>query len=502
MEKIVYDVMTPYKEIIESIVINVGEGTQDVNAGAMGGGGATPHRMRISIAFVDFQFRKGLSTSEAMKALATEAQKVPGLSVRTDKDAAGPPVGKPINIEIIGDSYNVLLEQAERMKAFIASKQIDGLDGLQVDAEIGKPELLVNIDRDKARQFGLSTVMVATTLRTALFGKEVSKYKEKDEDYPIQLRLDEKYRNDLSTLMNQNITFRNNQGRYQKIPISAVADLEYNTTFGAVKRKNLDRMVAVNSNILEGYNANEIVEKLKGSLQSFELPDGYSYKFTGEQEEQAKSLAFLSNALLIAVSAIFLILVSQFNSLVKPFIIMASVIFSTIGVFLGLAIFNMNFVIIMTGVGVISLAGVVVNNAIVLIDYTDLVRERRKRELGLSEEERLQKVELIECLIEGGYTRLRPVLLTAITTVLGLIPLAIGLNIDFFGLLARFEPDIFMGGDNAIFWGPMAWTVIYGLVFATFLTLVIVPAMYLIADNITQLFTPKKVVTTVAERED
>jgi multidrug efflux pump subunit AcrB len=394
-------------------------------------------------------------------------------------------VGKPVNIELTGEDYTVLLQEAEKVKTLIEQSGVEGLDKLEIEAEVGKPELILNIDRDKARKFGLSTSTVAMTLRGALFGKEVSKFKDGDDDHPIQLRLEDKFRYNLPALLNQKITFRDNMGGLHQIPVSAVATVDYSSSFGSVKRKDLDKMVAVSSNIVEGYNGNEIVAQIKRVMESqYEAPANYAYRFGGEQEEQAKSMAFLVRALLIAVCAIFLILVSQFDSFTIPFIILGSVVLSTIGVFLGLVIFNMDFIIIMTGIGIISLAGVVVNNAIVLIDYINLTRQRRKEELGLGEDERLDKKEFIECLVKGGYTRLRPVLLTAITTVLGLVPLATGMNIDFIGLYAAFEPDFYTGGDNALFWGPMAWTVIYGLVFATFLTLVIVPVMYLIEDRI------------------
>jgi multidrug efflux pump subunit AcrB len=207
------------------------------------------------------------------------------------------------------------------------------------------------------------------------------------------------------------------------------------------------------------------------------MPEGYTWQFTGQQEEQAKELAFLIKALFIALFMIFLIIVAQFNSVTTPFIIGFSVFFSMIGVFLGLVIFQMDFVILMTMVGIISLAGVVVNNAIVLIDYTDLIRERKRNELGL-DEDYLPFKEVVKAVIEGGKTRLRPVLLTAITTILGLLPLAIGINIDFVGFMVDYDPKFFIGGDNNVFWKPMSWAIIYGLTFATFLTLVIVPVMY------------------------
>ena len=214
------------------------------------------------------------------------------------------------------------------------------------------------------------------------------------------------------------------------------------------------------------------------------MPESYNLQFTGKQQEQKQTQDFLSNALMIAVALITLILVSQFNSTFKPIIIIMTVLFSTIGVFLGLAIFNMDFVIIMTGIGIVSLAGIVVNNAIVLIDYIDLLKIRKRQELGIEEDNKLDSKSAVECIKQAGQKRLRPVLLTAITTVLGLLPLATGMNINFATLLTEFNPQIFFGGDNAIFWGPMAWTVIFGLTFATFLTLVIVPVLYLLFDKL------------------
>ena len=237
--------------------------------------------------------------------------------------------------------------------------------------------------------------------------------------------------------------------------------------------------------MLGGYNPTEINNQLKELMADFPMPNGYSYAFTGEQEEQTENMAFLSKALLIAVFMIFLIIVSQFNKITAPFIIMISVLLSTVGVFLGLVAFNMDFVVIMTMVGIIALAGVVVNNAIVLIDFIELTRKRKRRELGLDEEDgRLPMEEVVDSIIIAGKTRLRPVLLTAITTILGLVPLAIGLNIDFIGAFANFNADFYIGGDNVVFWGPMSWTIIFGLTFATFFTLIIVPTAYLIADKV------------------
>ena len=331
----------------------------------------------------------------------------------------------------------------------------------------------------------MSTGQIATAIRTALYGKEISKYKEGEDDFPIQLRFDNKYRYDAEALLNQRITFRDQTtGKIKQVPISAVATAHKSSTYSSVKRKNLDRVITVFSNVIEGYNPTEIVNKIREAMKDYPLPEDIETRFTGEQEEQAKEMAFLSKALMVAVFLIFLIIVSQFNSAGIPFIIVGSVVLSLIGVLLGLVIFQMDFVIIMTMVGIISLAGVVVNNAIVLLDYTNLVMQRRHEELGLAENERLPINEVMNCIIQGGKVRLRPVLLTAITTVLGLLPLATGMNINYFTLLSEFDPQIFFGGDNVAFWGPMSWTVIFGLSFATFLTLVIVPVMYFMMNKL------------------
>ena len=348
-----------------------------------------------------------------------------------------------------------------------------------MDVEVGKPEYLIEVDRKKARRFNVSTYQIGSTLRTSLFGQEVSTFKDGEDDYDIVVRLQDKYRYDADKLMNQKITFRDQtNGQIRQIPISAIATAKKTSTYSSVKRKNMSRMITITSNVLDGYNPNEVVAEIKEVMEDYNLPEENNINFTGEQEEQAKEMAFLGNALMIAVFLIFLIIVSQFNSLSTPIIIVGSVVFSLIGVFMGLVIFRMDFVVIMTMIGIISLAGIVVNNAIVLIDYTNLVMERRREELGMEEKAKLPVAEVIRCLMEGGKTRLRPVLLTAITTVLGLLPLATGMNIDFFKLLADWNPDIYFGGDNVMFWGPMSWTVIFGLSFATFLTLVIVPVMY------------------------
>jgi len=478
LEADVFVVLEPNMKIVKNVLTTVGNGAKsesdnfDISE--------TPDKGRITINFIDFEYREGINTFDIMKDLSDAlVGKYPGIFISVEKPSEGPPTGKPINIEISGKDYDQLLLLSDSVMQRIENEHIAGIEGLKLDVKLGSPELLVHIDRDKARRFGLSTGQIAMTIRTALFGKEISDYKEGEDEYPIQLRLQDKYRYDVPSLMNQKITFRNpGNGRIMQVPISAVATVSYTSTFGAVKRKSMDRVITIYSNVLEGYNATDINNQLKPLMATFELPEAYAYEFTGEQEEQQESMIFLITALMIAVSLITVILVSQFNSIVKPAIIMASVLFSTIGVFGGLITFQMDFVVIMTGIGIVSLAGVVVNNAIVLIDYIDLLRKRKRAELGMSKKDLLSKQDAMECVKQAGKTRLRPVLLTAITTILGLLPMAVGLNINFETMLTEFDPQIFFGGDNMIFWGPLSWTVIFGLSFATFLTLVIVPSMY------------------------
>lgn len=484
VEDKIFDILKPYKEAVSSVMTNIGSGTTDPNE--MGGNtGITPNKARITINFKEFKFRNGVNTGEVMKLISNKLTNMPGVGISVDKNREGPPMGKPINIEIRGENFEELLTLSDEVKNTIEQENIPGIEGLKIDLELSKPELLIQIDRDQARRLGISTYLVSSTIRTALFGKEISKFKEGEDEHPIVLRLDNKYRYSVPALMNQRITYRSqSSGQIKQIPISSVASYAYNTTYGAVSRKDMKRQVTLYSNVLEGYNENLINEQLKQILADKKLPPGYVLQFTGKQQEQAQTQDFLSRALMIAIALITLILVSQFNSAIKPFIIIVTVLFSTIGVFFGLALFNMDFVIIMTGIGIVSLAGIVVNNAIVLIDYIDLLKTQKRRELNLDEQAILDIQTAVSCIREGGQKRLRPVLLTAITTILGLLPLATGMNINFYTLLTEFDAQIFFGGDNALFWGPMAWTVIFGLSFATFLTLILVPVLYLLADKV------------------
>ncbi len=478
LEEQVFEILTPYEPVIKSVLTTVGSGARAEDE--MFELAEKLNRGLITINFIDFQDRGKYNTNDVLEELTVKIiGKYPGIRISIAKQMDGPPTGKPINIEITGRDFHQLLYLSDTIMNFIDRANIDGIEGLKIDLNVGKPEMIITIDRDKARRFGVSTAQIASTIRTALFGKEISDYKVGEDEYPIQLRLQEKYRYSLPALLNQRITFRSqSSGKIRQVPISSVADVKFSTTFGEVKRINMERAITIYSNVLEGYNATKINDQLKKMMAGFELPAGYNYAFTGEQEEQEESAIFLMRALLIALSLILVILVSQFNSIVKPLIIIASVLFSTIGVFGGLATFKMDFVVIMTGIGIVSLAGVVVNNAIVLIDYIDLLKKRKRKEMGLAPDAILSPADSVACVIDAGKTRLRPVLLTAITTILGLFPLAIGLNLDFISLFENFDPKLYLGGDNVAYWGPMSWTIIFGLSFATFLTLVIVPSMY------------------------
>lgn len=469
--------------LVTSVIGQVGEGTSDPSEGQSGGN--TPNKARITIDFVKFQDRQGVSSEQVLIDIRNVINNYPGVSIVVDKPADGPPTGSPINLEIKGDDYELILETANNLKAFINAANIPGIEELKLDIDQGKPELLVSVDRQKARRLGVSTGQIGANLRTALYGKEVSTYKDLTDDYPINIRLNEKFRYNRTALLNQKITFRDQgSGQIKQVPISAIATTENQSSFSAVKRIDLDRVVTLYSNVLNDYNPTQVNDNIRELITDFEIPKGVNINFTGEQEKQAKEMAFLSKALLIAVSIIFLILVAQFNSATTPIIISISVFLSLIGVLFGLLIFRMDFVILMTMIGIISLAGIVVNNAIVLIDYINLIIARKRKELNLNSSEKLSSSQLLECVVEGGKTRLRPVLLTAMTTILGLLPLALGININFKTLVTELNPNFYIGGENVAFWGPMGWAIIYGLTFATFLTLVVVPILYYLINKI------------------
>jgi multidrug efflux pump len=474
----------PDERLIQSIISQVGEGTGRENEVSMGG---TPHKAKITVNFAEFQFRGDIQTSDILQKIQEELpqQFTADIEISAEKNEDGPPQKDPIYIEVSGKKdYQEIIAEAAKIKSFLDRKNPSGVEKLKMNVEANRPEIPLIVDRDQVRKLNSSTMAVGMAIRKSLLGQDIATYTKGEDTYDIVVKFNKQNREDIDALLDQKLIFRNNQGQLLRIPIrSVVLPPVDNVSYSAVVRRNQTPVVVVSSKNTEGYNANEVVEELKIMMKEYEneigLPEGISYRFAGQQDEQEKEMAFLSKALLIAVFLIMLIIVTQFNSFSTPAIILMSVIFSLIGVFLGLVISGMSFVIIMTMIGIISLAGVVVNNAIVLIDYTNLLRQEKREKLGLTEFDQLPMDEVILSTIEGGKTRLRPVLLTAITTVLGLIPLAVGFNIDFFSLLSEYDPKIYFGGDNNLFFSPMSWTIIYGLTFATFLTLVIVPAMYL-----------------------
>jgi len=496
IEKVIFEVLDQpqynqgnYNYMLESGVAQVGEGAGNPEKDS-GVTNEMPHKSKITLTMREYKYRNGLSSEmlrqEMQKALAG---KFPGIAISVEKDANGPPVGYPINIEITGQDYDQLINTALELKEFLDIENIAGIEELKIDVNKNKPGIELEIDRKKAGSLGVSASLVGQQLRNALFGTKAGIYKSQGDDYDINIRFNEENRYDKNALLNQKVTFRDQaSGRLKEIPVSALATPANSKSFNAIKHRTLNRVVTVYSPVLAGYNANEVVNNAKAALTNYTVPDGIDFKFTGEIEEQDKNMAFLSNALLAALGLILLLLVFQFNSISKPIIILLSIFLSFTGVFLGLILFQMPFVILMTMMGIISLAGIVVNNGVVLLDYTQLLIDRKKDVLELSKSELLELSDVTTAIVNGGTARLRPVILTAITTILGLIPLAIGLNIDFFTLFSAWDPNIYIGGDNVIFWGPLAWTVIFGLSFATFLTLVIVPVTFMIVYRLKRTF--------------
>lgn len=474
------------ERLIKSIISQVGEGTSDPAQGVTMGN--TPHKARITVNFCEFQFRQKTKTSDVLKKIQAglKGKYNADIEITAAKNESGPPQGAPINIEITGrGEYKDLIAAAENIKNHLDRKGIEGVEKLKLNVDANRPEIPITVDRDQIRKLNSSTYQVGMAIRKSLLGQDVSTYTIDEESHDIVVRFDGSNRNDFNALLDQRLVFRNNKGKLMNIPVRSVINKpEESTSYSAVIRKDQIPLVTITSNVTEGFNANEVVKVMKDEMIAYEksntLPENIKYRFAGQQDEQAKEMAFLSKALMVALFLVLLIIVSQFNSYSAPTVILLTVMLSLIGVLLGLVISGQNFVVIMTMIGIISLAGVVVNNAIVLIDYTNSLRKRKRIEKELKDNEILSNTDLLECTIQGGKTRLRPVLLTAITTILGLIPLAIGFNIDFAGLFTSYEPNIFLGGDNNMFFAPMAWTIIYGLTFATFLTLVILPSVYLL----------------------
>lgn len=450
----------------ESSVATVGGGSGNM----LMGGASGPNRGRVMVSFIDYKDRVFDSSETLARMQELIGRNIAGAEISVDKPQEGPPSGPPVNIEIVGQDADMLKQLSDRVLQILRNATVHSqLTGLESNLDEARPELSVFVDRERAAMYGLSTTKVAGMVRTAIQGTEATQYRTGNDEYDVIVRLAEPWRQDLESL--RDLTINNESG--DQIPLVAVADWRVGEGLGSIQRKDMDRVATISSEVKAGINTNAALAEVKATLDGFvadELPPGYTVRYTGQSEDQAETEAFLTNAFLAALAFIAFILVTQFNSIIKPIIILTSVILSIGGVLIGLMIFQMPFGIIMTGVGIISLAGIVVNNAIVLIDYIDVLRRRD----GLSRH---------DALVKGGRTRLRPVILTAVTTALGLVPLAIGLNFDFFGLYGSLEPNLFWGGEDAAWWGPMAVAVIAGIVFATFLTLVLVPVLYSLTED-------------------
>lgn len=477
------DEKTKENFLVESMVTQVGKGAINPQVDA-GSAADTPHKSKITINFVDFAERRGVSSTNVLEEIRKSIPQIPGANVTVEKQASGPPSGYPISIELKGGNYDNLVLESQKLISFINSKNYKGIEKLQSDVNKDSPELIIDIDREVAGNMGVSTAYTGITLRRAMFGQDISTFKDVADDYQIAVRLQEDQRKNQSALFNQPITFQNNRGQLMQIPISTFARFSQDKTYNKIKRDRNERTLMVYSNITKDGNANEIVTKLKQDLKGYKFSDGVKYRFGGEQEEQAKNMNFLLFALFLAMALVTAIIVFQFNSISKTLIIMMTILLSFSGVFLGLTVFKMNFVILMTMMGIISLAGVVVKNGIVLMDFFVLKLDEKIVEKGVESHDDLSLDEVKEIIVQSGKERLRPVLLTALTAVLGLIPLAIGLNFDIWSFLTTFNPHISLGGDNVAFWGPLAWTIIFGLTFATFLTLLIVPVMFYMVSKL------------------
>ncbi len=470
--------------IVESIISNVAIGAAE---DPFAGSNAQPHLGKVTVAFVGFAKRDGQSTKVYLDKIRQGVKGIQGAEISVNQEQGGPPTGKPINIEIAADDFDVLVASADRVKRFLDSLQVPGVEELKSDFQSSKPEILVTIDREKANRESISTAQIGMALNTAINGKEVSKFRDANDDYEITLRIREDLRNDINTLMNLPLTYRDMSagGQVREVPLSAVAKIEYSNSYAGIRRIDQKRVITISSNVLGDFNPNEVVANIQGHLDEMKVPDGVTVKMTGEQEDQAETANFLGVAFMIAFGLIFMILVTQFNSTSKPIIILAEILFSIIGVLIGFSLFKMEISIVMSGVGIMALAGIVVRNGILLVEFTDLLRS--------------QGMELKEAIAEAGKTRMTPVLLTAMAATLGLIPLAVGLNIDFVTLFTELDPHIFFGGDNVAFWGPLSWTMIFGLIFGTFLTLFLVPVMYLLVARLkAKLLGPKPAASSAA----
>ncbi len=469
LENKVFQVLGDNNPIVESVISNVAVGATDPFSGERG---TQAHLGRIQISFVEYEKRHGIHTLQYMDSLRAAIKEIPGAEVSIASEQGGPAQGAPVNIEVVGEDFNDIIKTAVALRNYLESQYIPGVEKLKLDVDVTKPELTLSVDREKALREGLSTGQIGFEVRTALFGREASKLKLGEDEYKIQVRYDEQLRNNISDLQNMRITYRDfNTGQVRQVPISTVVKFDYNNSLGGIKRKDLKRLITIYSGVLDGYDQNRVNLEITRAVANFrEKPDNITVRQTGQQEEQQESLSFLFTALIIALGMIFGILVLQFNSLSKPFIVLNEIFFSIIGVFFGFAITGMTIPTIMVAMGIVGLAGIVVKNAILLIEFTDKLRSRGYKTR--------------EATIQAGKIRIIPVMLTALATILGLLPLAVGMNMNWVSLFQHLQPHIFFGGESVKFWGPLSWTLIFGLIFAFFMTLLMVPSMYIISERL------------------
>lgn len=477
LEKRVYKIFEKEKpgapgSIVESIIANV---AASANNPRDNNKSIQPNLGRIQVSFVEYEKRNGKSTGPYLQQVRDALQGIPGAEIEVAQEDNGPPTEPPVNIEVAGDNFESIARVATELKNYLDTNRINGIEQLKMDVDLSNPEISISVDREKAMMEGLSTGQVGGEIRTAVFGKEISKFKDGEDEFDIQLRYSDLIRNNITDLMNMKITFRDfNTFAIKQIPLNAIAKIDYTSTSGGIRRKNMKRTIQIQSNVFNPAMVApinlELAEKIRDFKAVSKIPPDVTVRQSGQSEQEKETMAFLGQSLIIALLLIFLILVLQFNSMSKPFIVLTEIFFSVIGVLIGYALTGMTMATIMVGVGVVGLAGIVIKNGILLIEFTDELKSRGMRTR--------------EAAIQAGKIRIIPVLLTAVATILGLLPLAVGLNIDFKGLFQHLEPDLFFGGDSVVFWGPLSWTIIFGLIFAFFLTLVMVPSMYLISERL------------------
>jgi multidrug efflux pump subunit AcrB len=461
------------REDWQSVVAVTGGGGGAANA-MMGGGPSGPQTGRITIEIVDFQDRQYDAFETLAQMQATIGTEIAGATIDVDKLEDGPPAGAPVSIEIVGEDPAVLRTLSDQVLGVLQNAPVGRkLVSLESDLDAARPEVAIQVDREKAALYGLSTLQVGSAIRAAINGVEAAKYRTGNDEYDIIVRLAEAYRDELEGLRELTVMA---PGGVQ-VPLVSVATWTVQEGAGAIRRKDQERMVTITADAAAGFANNVVLAETQATLTDFveQLPPGYTMQYTGQSEEQQEATQFLSGAFLVALMLIALILISQFNSVVKPAIILTGVLMSTMGVFIGLMVFQMPFGVINSGIGIISLAGIVVKNGIILIDYIDILRER-------------DGMDRYEALVLAGKTRFRPVILTASTAALGLMSLAVGLNFDFVGLYTELNPHLFWGGEQAAWWGPMAVAIIAGILFATVLTLVLAPVLYSLVDDAADFF--------------